>query len=55
MRLCKGARFTYEYEPKIHGRHVIRIEDSSSPAAKLPYLTGSGGQGGCPPRAAMGA
>ena len=49
LRLRKGARFAYEYDPNVPWRHEVRIEDHlvAEPGKTYPRCTG--GDGACPP------
>jgi Plasmid pRiA4b ORF-3-like protein len=50
LRLRKGARLTYEYDPNIPWQHEVRIEENrleAEPESTYPRCTG--GSGACPP------
>ena len=49
LRLCKCARFTYEYDLNVPWRHEIRIEDRLLAEAGKAYPICTGGNGTCPP------
>ncbi len=49
LRLCKGARFTYEYDLNIPWRHEVRIENQLRPETGKTYPVCAGGGGACPP------
>jgi len=49
LHLCKGARFTYEYDLNIPWRHEIRIENQLGLEASKTYPVCTGGGGACPP------
>ena len=50
LKLCRGARFTYEYDVNIPWRHEVRIEENRLDAAPgKAYPTCIAGDGACPP------